>query len=97
MGKVPAFARVALVPPAAPSGIVLVVRGRGGLKAEHNGLDVVTAVAVMPVPGGGFMVGLASGRPIFLATGVTDLLRGVMGLYVLILEQLAQERKFSSL
>lgn len=37
------------------------------------------------------MIGLASGRPIFLATGVTDLRRGVMGLYGLILEQLAQE------
>jgi transposase len=37
------------------------------------------------------MIGLASGRPIFLATGVTDLRRGVSGLYALILDQLAQE------
>ena len=37
------------------------------------------------------MIGLASGRSIFLASGVTDLRRGVMGLYGLILEQLAQE------
>ena len=37
------------------------------------------------------MIGLASGRSIFLATGVTDLRRGFTGLYALILEQLAQE------
>lgn len=37
------------------------------------------------------MIGLASGRSIFLATGVTDLRRGYNGLYALILEQLAQE------
>ena len=37
------------------------------------------------------MMGLASGRPIFLAAGVTDLRRGVSGLYALFLAQLAQE------
>ncbi|MDP1891671.1 MAG: IS66 family insertion sequence element accessory protein TnpB [Gemmatimonadaceae bacterium] len=37
------------------------------------------------------MIGLAGGRTIFLATGVTDLRRGVTGLYGLILDQLAQE------
>ena len=37
------------------------------------------------------MIGLGSGRPIFLATGVTDLRRGVAGLYALILDQLGQE------
>jgi transposase len=37
------------------------------------------------------MIGLAGGRPIFLATGVTDLRRGIAGLYALILEHLAQE------
>ncbi len=37
------------------------------------------------------MIGLAGGRAIYLATGVTDLRRGVTGLYTLILEQLAQE------
>jgi transposase len=37
------------------------------------------------------MIGLGPGRPIFLATGVTDLRRGVNGLYARILEQLGQE------
>jgi transposase len=37
------------------------------------------------------VIGLAGGRPIFLATGVTDLRRGVAGLYALILDHLAQE------
>ena len=37
------------------------------------------------------MIGVASGRPIFLATGVTDLRRGVTGLYAIILDQLAEE------
>lgn len=37
------------------------------------------------------MIGLGTGRPIFLATGVTDLRRGINSLYALILEQLAQE------
>lgn len=37
------------------------------------------------------MIGLESGRAIYLATGVTDLRRGVNGLYALILEHLAQE------
>jgi transposase len=37
------------------------------------------------------MMGLGSGRAIFLAAGVTDLRRGVSGLYALILAQLAQE------
>ena len=37
------------------------------------------------------MIGPAGGRAIFLATGVTDLRRGVTGLYALILDQLAQE------
>lgn len=37
------------------------------------------------------MIGAASGRPIFLATGVTDLRRSFTGLYALILEQLALE------
>ena len=37
------------------------------------------------------MIGVAGGRAIFLATGVTDLRRGVTGLYTLILEHLAQE------
>ena len=37
------------------------------------------------------MIGLGGGRPIFLATGVTDLRRGVAGLYALILDHLAQE------
>lgn len=37
------------------------------------------------------MIGLAGGRPIFLATGVTDLRRGVAALYALILDHLAQE------
>jgi transposase len=37
------------------------------------------------------MMGLGSGRAIYLATGVTDLRRGVSGLYALILDQLAQE------
>lgn len=37
------------------------------------------------------MIGLAGGRTIFLATGVTDLRRGVSGLYALILNQLQGE------
>lgn len=37
------------------------------------------------------MIGLGVGRPIFLATGVTDLRRGVNALYGLILDQLGQE------
>jgi transposase len=37
------------------------------------------------------MIGLSIGRPIFLATGVTDLRRGIPSLYGIILEQLAQE------
>jgi transposase len=37
------------------------------------------------------MIGLGSGRPIFLATGVTDLRRGVTSLYAIILDQLAHE------
>ena len=37
------------------------------------------------------MIGPAGGRAIYLATGVTDLRRGVTGLYALILDQLAQE------
>lgn len=37
------------------------------------------------------MIGLAGGRAIYLATGVTDLRRGVSGLYSLILDQLSQE------
>lgn len=37
------------------------------------------------------MIGLAGGRTVFLAIGVTDLRRGVSGLYALILEQLEGE------
>ena len=37
------------------------------------------------------MIGPTGGRAIYLATGVTDLRRGVTGLYALILDQLAQE------
>jgi transposase len=37
------------------------------------------------------MIGLSSGRRIFLATGVTDLRRGYNGLYALILDQLGAE------
>lgn len=37
------------------------------------------------------MIALASGRPIFLATGVTDLRRGFTGLYAIILDQLSRE------
>jgi len=37
------------------------------------------------------MIGLGVGRPIFLATGVTDLRRGVNALYACILDQLGQE------
>jgi transposase len=37
------------------------------------------------------MIGLAGGRAIFLATGVTDLRRGVSGLYAMILDQLQGE------
>jgi transposase len=37
------------------------------------------------------MIGLTGGRAIFLATGVSDLRRGVSGLYALILEQLGGE------
>ena len=37
------------------------------------------------------MIGPAGGRAIYLATGVTNLRRGVTGLYALILDQLAQE------
>jgi len=37
------------------------------------------------------MIGLTGGRPIFLATGVTDLRRGVSGLYAIILDQLRGE------
>lgn len=37
------------------------------------------------------MIGLTGGRPILLATGVTDLRRGVAGLYALILDHLTQE------
>ena len=37
------------------------------------------------------MIGLAGGRTIFLATGVTDLSRGVSGLYAIILDQLQGE------
>jgi len=43
------------------------------------------------------VIGPAGGRAIYLATGVTDLRRGVTGLYALILDQLAQERKRSIL
>lgn len=37
------------------------------------------------------MIGLGTGRPIYLATGVTDLRRGINSLYALILDQFAQE------
>lgn len=37
------------------------------------------------------MIGLAGGRTVFLATGVTDLRRGVSGLYAIILDQLGEE------
>jgi transposase len=37
------------------------------------------------------VIGLAGGRTIFLATGVTDLRRGVSGLYAIILDQLQGE------
>ncbi len=37
------------------------------------------------------MIGLGVGRSIFLATGVTDLRRGMNSLYALILDQLGQE------
>jgi len=37
------------------------------------------------------VIGPAGGRAIYLATGVTDLRRGVTGWYALILDQLAQE------
>ncbi|HEY0777062.1 MAG TPA: IS66 family insertion sequence element accessory protein TnpB [Gemmatirosa sp.] len=37
------------------------------------------------------MIGLGIGRPIFLATGVTDLRSGMNRLYALILDQLGQE------
>ena len=37
------------------------------------------------------MIGLAGGRTIYLATGVTDLRRGVSGLYAIILDQLRGE------
>lgn len=37
------------------------------------------------------IAGLTGGRPIFLATGVTDLRRGYNGLYALILDELGQE------
>jgi transposase len=37
------------------------------------------------------MIGLGVGRPIFLATGVTDLRSGINRLYALILEELGQE------
>jgi len=37
------------------------------------------------------VIGLGVARPIFLATGVTDLRRGVNALYACILEQLGQE------
>ncbi len=37
------------------------------------------------------MIGLGVGRPIFLATGVTDLRCGMNRLYALILDQLGQE------
>jgi transposase len=38
------------------------------------------------------MIGPGTGRPNFLATGVTDLRRGVAGLHAVILDQLGQER-----
>lgn len=37
------------------------------------------------------MIGLGVGRPIFLATGVTDLRCGINRLYALILDELGQE------
>jgi len=37
------------------------------------------------------VIGLGIGRPIFLATGVTDLRRGMNALYALILDQFGQE------
>jgi transposase len=37
------------------------------------------------------MIGLTSGRPIFLATGTTDLRKSFTGLYALVRERLAQE------
>jgi len=37
------------------------------------------------------VIGVTGGRPIWLATGVTDLRRGVTSLYALILDQLQQE------
>lgn len=37
------------------------------------------------------MIGLASGRAIYLATGVTDLRKSFTGLYALVREQLAHE------
>ena len=43
----PTFARVELVPPPAPRGITLVVRGPAGLQAELTGLDATTALTVL--------------------------------------------------
>jgi transposase len=37
------------------------------------------------------MIGIGSGRAIFLATGVTDLRKSFTGLYALIVDQLGQE------
>ena len=67
-----------------------------GVEAECAGLDVATAAALLravltPATCGGGVIGLGVGRPIFLATGVTDLRCGMNRLYALILDQLGQE------
>lgn len=43
------------------------------------------------------MIGLGVGRPIFLATGVTDLRCGINRLYALILDELGQEPQSGAL
>jgi hypothetical protein len=90
------FARVDVVPtttgsPAeARAGIRLVVRGTAGHEAALDGVDGETAVPRRACPWPP-MIGLTSGRPIFLATGTTDLRKSFTGLYALVRERLAQE------
>ena len=79
-----------LVPP-----FTLVLCAPSGMVADVMGLDLAAAAtllrAVLAPAGGGGMIGLGVGRPIFLATGVTDLRCGMNRLYALILDHLGQE------
>lgn len=44
---VPPFARVELVPPTSSGGLMMVVRGAGGLEAELTAVDATTVIMVL--------------------------------------------------